>query len=141
MATVRVCTCPGSTRRLHRQVGGVPAAQDAVVILDLPEASTASARKLNPSRLLERLDKFRQIARIVRPRSKQMHMIRHHAIRVDEKSTARGVLAQQDDEPSRKPRLRAVSDAWLEDNDPGLKAVFTLPTADSRALPSTRNAA
>jgi signal transduction histidine kinase len=42
--------------------------------------------------------------------------------------------------------VRAVArlhggDAWLEDNDPGLKAVITLPTADSRALPSTRNAA
>jgi len=42
--------------------------------------------------------------------------------------------------------VRAVArlhggDAWLEDNNPGLKAVITLPTADSRALPSTRNAA
>jgi signal transduction histidine kinase len=42
--------------------------------------------------------------------------------------------------------VRAVArlhggDAWLEDNAPGLKAVITLPTADSRALPSTRNAA
>ena len=42
--------------------------------------------------------------------------------------------------------VRAVArlhggDAWLEDNAPGLKAVITLPRADSRALPSTRNAA
>jgi len=42
--------------------------------------------------------------------------------------------------------VRAVArlhggDAWLEDNDPGLRVVITLPTADSRALPSTWNAA
>jgi signal transduction histidine kinase len=29
----------------------------------------------------------------------------------------------------------------LEDNEPGLRALFTLPLADSRALPATRNAA
>jgi signal transduction histidine kinase len=42
--------------------------------------------------------------------------------------------------------VRAVANlhggnVWLEDNAPGLRAIFTLPTADSRALPSTRNAA
>jgi signal transduction histidine kinase len=42
--------------------------------------------------------------------------------------------------------VRAVArlhggEAWLEDNDPGLKALFTLPMADSRILPATRNAA
>jgi signal transduction histidine kinase len=42
--------------------------------------------------------------------------------------------------------VRAVArlhggDARLEDNEPGLKAIITLPTADSRLLPSTRNAA
>ena len=42
--------------------------------------------------------------------------------------------------------VRAVArlhggDAWLEDNEPGLRALFTLPLADSRALPATRNAA
>ncbi len=42
--------------------------------------------------------------------------------------------------------VRAVArlhggEAWLEDNNPGLKAVLTLPMADSRALPATRNAA
>jgi signal transduction histidine kinase len=42
--------------------------------------------------------------------------------------------------------VRAVArlhggDARLEDNEPGLKAIITLPKADSRALPSTRNAA
>src|SRR5208282_649951 len=42
--------------------------------------------------------------------------------------------------------VRAVArlhgaDAWLEDNNPGLKAVLTLPMADSRALPATRDAA
>ena len=42
--------------------------------------------------------------------------------------------------------VRAVAklhggDAWLEDNNPGLKAVLTLPLADSRALQSSRSAA
>jgi signal transduction histidine kinase len=42
--------------------------------------------------------------------------------------------------------VRAVArlhggEAWLEDNEPGLKAVFTLPAANSRTLPQTRNAA
>ena len=42
--------------------------------------------------------------------------------------------------------VRAVArlhggEAWLEDNAPGLKALITLPMADSRTLPATRNAA
>jgi signal transduction histidine kinase len=42
--------------------------------------------------------------------------------------------------------VRAVAklhggEVWLEDNNPGLKAVFTLPTADSRILANTRPAA
>ncbi|HUC66945.1 MAG TPA: HAMP domain-containing sensor histidine kinase [Stellaceae bacterium] len=42
--------------------------------------------------------------------------------------------------------VRAVArlhggEAWLEDNEPGLKAMFTLPVADSRIVPATRNAA
>jgi signal transduction histidine kinase len=42
--------------------------------------------------------------------------------------------------------VRAVAklhggEVWLEDNSPGLKAVVTLPAADSSALPSTRTAA
>jgi signal transduction histidine kinase len=42
--------------------------------------------------------------------------------------------------------VRAVArlhggEARLEDNNPGLKAVVTLPMADSRSLPATRNAA
>jgi signal transduction histidine kinase len=42
--------------------------------------------------------------------------------------------------------VRAVAklhggEVWLEDNSPGLKAVVTLPAADSSAMPSTRTAA
>jgi signal transduction histidine kinase len=42
--------------------------------------------------------------------------------------------------------VRAVAklhggEVWLEDNAPGLKAIVTLPAADSPALPSTRTAA
>lgn len=42
--------------------------------------------------------------------------------------------------------VRAVAklhggEVWLEDNDPGLKAVFTLPLAETRALPNSRTAA
>ena len=42
--------------------------------------------------------------------------------------------------------VRAVAklhggEVWLEDNNPGLKAVFTLPTAEARPLASTRTAA
>ena len=42
--------------------------------------------------------------------------------------------------------VRAVAklhggEAWLEDNEPGLKAIFILPTAEARALPSSRTAA
>jgi signal transduction histidine kinase len=42
--------------------------------------------------------------------------------------------------------VRAVAklhggEVWLEDNAPGLKAIFILPTAEARALPSSRSAA
>ena len=42
--------------------------------------------------------------------------------------------------------VRAVAklhggEVWLEDNEPGLKAIFILPTAEARALPSSRTAA
>jgi len=42
--------------------------------------------------------------------------------------------------------VRAVAElhgggAWVEDNNPGLKAVLTLPMADSRAIPASRSAA
>jgi hypothetical protein len=77
----------------EKTVGGIRASQDAVVVFELPKALMRSLLEVVPSSLLKQFDELRQISSRRGAPGKQVHVVRHDAVGVDQEFRSRGMPA------------------------------------------------
>jgi len=73
-----------------------------------------AAGKLDGGFLLEGFHEFDQIAFLRGPNGQQMYVVRHDAVRVDEKRASASVFSQAGDEPGGEARVCAEAVAIME---------------------------
>jgi hypothetical protein len=88
--------------------------QDVIVILELPEAAVSALREFVSGILFERFDERHGVAAVFRADGEDVNVVRHHAIRVNEKIPSVCVLAEAGYEPLRDAWVSAEAAAMVE---------------------------